>query len=464
MGAAHRRRLRRAADDRAGRHRRDRPRARAHVMTGDRAPPVRHRRSPAARGRRVPKVPATTANLGPGFDTLGLALAALRRARGHRSRADPRRSTVEVTASARARCRPTSATSSCASIAHTFAAYGQQLPGLELVAHNRIPHGRGIGSSGAAIVVGHHGGEGPARGHRRDRRRRAARARDRARGAPRQRRARALRRSHDRLDDARGPAAQEAHRAPRRHAARARARARRCRRRSPAACSPSRCRTRTRSSTSRARRCSIAALIQSPELLLAATEDKLHQSYRAARCPRPTGSSGCCARPGLPRSSRVPVRRSSCSGATRRSGCGHRARRGLRRDRRGRPAAGRRLQGCDGSSANDSRRRRAIDGQRAVASLSHRHVAWRDERLGDDRLTTHPAGGALFASQLARAIPGNLLLSLSRVSAPSCAPASLVPAISSPESATLAQGKGTYPVTDGTDHADRGRTPPACPP
>jgi homoserine kinase len=29
----------------------------------------------------------------------------------------------------------------------------------------------------------------------------------------------------------------------------------------------------------------IAALIQSPELLLAATEDKLHQSYRAAAMP-----------------------------------------------------------------------------------------------------------------------------------------------------------------------------------
>ena len=30
----------------------------------------------------------------------------------------------------------------------------------------------------------------------------------------------------------------------------------------------------------------IAALIQSPELLLAATEDKLHQSYRAQRDAR----------------------------------------------------------------------------------------------------------------------------------------------------------------------------------
>jgi len=39
-------------------------------------------------------------------------------------------------------------------IAHTFAHYGVELPGLHLVAHNVIPHGRGLGSSGAAIVSG----------------------------------------------------------------------------------------------------------------------------------------------------------------------------------------------------------------------------------------------------------------------------------------------------------------------
>jgi homoserine kinase len=39
-------------------------------------------------------------------------------------------------------------------IAHTFASYGVELPGLNLVAHNVIPHGRGLGSSGAAIVSG----------------------------------------------------------------------------------------------------------------------------------------------------------------------------------------------------------------------------------------------------------------------------------------------------------------------
>jgi homoserine kinase len=40
------------------------------------------------------------------------------------------------------------------SIAYTFDYFKQQLPGLKLVAHNQIPHGRGMGSSGAAVVSG----------------------------------------------------------------------------------------------------------------------------------------------------------------------------------------------------------------------------------------------------------------------------------------------------------------------
>ncbi|BDZ44225.1 homoserine kinase [Naasia aerilata] len=40
------------------------------------------------------------------------------------------------------------------SIAHTFAAVGREMPGLDLIARNAIPHGRGLGSSGAAIVSG----------------------------------------------------------------------------------------------------------------------------------------------------------------------------------------------------------------------------------------------------------------------------------------------------------------------
>ena len=74
VGAPHRRRLRRAAHRRAGRHGAGRPGARARLMTADRdrRPGV----APSLVGRTVHvKVPATSANLGPGFDTLGLALA-----------------------------------------------------------------------------------------------------------------------------------------------------------------------------------------------------------------------------------------------------------------------------------------------------------------------------------------------------------------------------------------------------
>jgi homoserine kinase len=40
------------------------------------------------------------------------------------------------------------------SIAYVFEKRGQALPGLKLSAHNIIPHGRGMGSSGAAVVSG----------------------------------------------------------------------------------------------------------------------------------------------------------------------------------------------------------------------------------------------------------------------------------------------------------------------
>jgi homoserine kinase len=98
------------------------------------------------------KVPATTANLGPGFDTLGLALSLY--------------DELEVTVSAAPGVRvevigvgegevPTNETNLVArSIAHVFEHFGIPLPGLDLTAHNVIPHSRGLGSSGAAIVAG----------------------------------------------------------------------------------------------------------------------------------------------------------------------------------------------------------------------------------------------------------------------------------------------------------------------
>jgi homoserine kinase len=100
----------------------------------------------------VVKVPATTANLGPGFDTLGLALSLYDELTV--TERDEPGATVEVIGVGVGEV-PTDETNLVVrAIAHTFAAYGQRLPGLNLVARNSIPHGRGLGSSGAAIVSG----------------------------------------------------------------------------------------------------------------------------------------------------------------------------------------------------------------------------------------------------------------------------------------------------------------------
>ncbi|KGJ72272.1 serine kinase [Cryobacterium roopkundense] len=104
-------------------------------------------------GRAVAvQVPATTANLGPGFDTLGLALAKYDHLEV-RVRDEPG-VTVEVHGVGEGEVPTDESNLVVKAIAHTFAAYGLPMPGLNLVAQNVIPHGRGLGSSGAAIVSG----------------------------------------------------------------------------------------------------------------------------------------------------------------------------------------------------------------------------------------------------------------------------------------------------------------------
>jgi homoserine kinase len=98
------------------------------------------------------KVPATTANLGPGFDTLGLALSLYDELTV--TERDEPGVTVEVIGVGAGEVPTDESNLVVRAIAHTFAAYGRQLPGLNLIARNSIPHGRGLGSSGAAIVSG----------------------------------------------------------------------------------------------------------------------------------------------------------------------------------------------------------------------------------------------------------------------------------------------------------------------
>ncbi|MFC5338775.1 homoserine kinase [Leucobacter denitrificans] len=97
-------------------------------------------------------VPATSANLGPGFDTLGLALAY-----GDEltvvTREEPgAHVTVQGVGAGEIETDETNLV--VRSAAYVFERLGRVLPGLEIEANNRIPHGRGMGSSGSAIVAG----------------------------------------------------------------------------------------------------------------------------------------------------------------------------------------------------------------------------------------------------------------------------------------------------------------------
>lgn len=96
------------------------------------------------------RAPATSANLGPGYDALGLALDLADEVTA-RVIADGLR--VEVCGEGDAVSRDETHLVVRAMRA-AFARLGEQPSGLELSCVNRIPHGRGLGSSAAAIVSG----------------------------------------------------------------------------------------------------------------------------------------------------------------------------------------------------------------------------------------------------------------------------------------------------------------------
>lgn len=99
-------------------------------------------------------VPATSANLGPGFDALGLALGLVDDVVAEvRGPGEPAL-TVEVTGEA-AQEVPRDATHLVVRVLDRAAAHaGAARPPLLLRCTNRIPHGRGLGSSAAATVAG----------------------------------------------------------------------------------------------------------------------------------------------------------------------------------------------------------------------------------------------------------------------------------------------------------------------
>lgn len=97
------------------------------------------------------EVPATSANLGPGFDCFGLALDWRERVEltviEHGFRFD-------VTGEGAAEVPQDETHLILRSALTGLADLGTQVPGLRLRCHNTIPHGRGLGSSSAAIVAG----------------------------------------------------------------------------------------------------------------------------------------------------------------------------------------------------------------------------------------------------------------------------------------------------------------------
>lgn len=113
-------------------------------------------RGPAgvAAGAVSVRVPATSANLGPGFDALGVALSLHDVV------------TLEVTGpgapAVRIECTGEGADEVPRDASHlvyraaarAFEVMGVALPAVRLHCENRIPHGRGLGSSSAAIVGG----------------------------------------------------------------------------------------------------------------------------------------------------------------------------------------------------------------------------------------------------------------------------------------------------------------------
>lgn len=107
--------------------------------------------TPGARVRL--RVPATSANLGPGFDCLGLALDLHDEVEAELVEAG---AGVSVTVSGQGAGEvPTDATHLvAATLLDALDGFGVRGVGLRLACANRVPHGRGLGSSAAAIVAG----------------------------------------------------------------------------------------------------------------------------------------------------------------------------------------------------------------------------------------------------------------------------------------------------------------------
>ena len=97
------------------------------------------------------RVPATSANLGPGFDALGLALTLYDEVDAW---IRPAGLSIEISGEGEDLADAGEEHLVVQAMRAAFALTGTQPPGIGLRCVNQIPHGRGLGSSAAAIVAG----------------------------------------------------------------------------------------------------------------------------------------------------------------------------------------------------------------------------------------------------------------------------------------------------------------------
>lgn len=93
-------------------------------------------------------IPATSANLGSGFDSLGIALTMKNRVWMEES------DTLEISCTDDVKVPTDSSNLIFWAASHLYEICGKKLPGLKIIQENNIPMARGLGSSSACIVAG----------------------------------------------------------------------------------------------------------------------------------------------------------------------------------------------------------------------------------------------------------------------------------------------------------------------
>ena len=97
------------------------------------------------------RIPATSANLGPGFDTFGMALSFYDE---YSAEVTSGPLTIEIHGEGESDAPRDETNLIYKSFAWVYQKLGKTIPAVRLVCHNNIPHGRGMGSSGAAVAGG----------------------------------------------------------------------------------------------------------------------------------------------------------------------------------------------------------------------------------------------------------------------------------------------------------------------